>query len=314
MRRAALVLAAALGAAGLLALLVGATHAPPGHRHPEPVQPMLVPVIVPLGDSTVTIECPVGYRLLNASVIGEVPGVSAVDLVLGNGGQSAVVTLRNSSSAVADVTLWGICAKARTGVAKDRKGHKHSHQLGDPDLETATVQLGPFTGSTVSVPCPAGSIATGGVVALPGGVELQASTPELVGTDGRWQFELFNADRAQTANVTLKAVCLPLWTERSRRSRHRHLLLFVTPRIIESPDVLPRRARRPLATEATFSVECGAGYRAVGGGWSIPEGFFGIRSESVDGTAYTLTLEATSELPTVELTALCLAGQTARSG
>ena len=314
MRRAAFLLAASLGAAGLLALLVGATSGPPRHRHSVPIEATTTPAIVPTGDSTLTIECPAGYRLLNVSVSGGGGDVTVAGVVLTDDGRGAVVTLRNSAGETAIATLRGICVKARTGDARDQGGREHSHPLGDPDLETATVEVDPFAGAAVSVPCPTGSVATGGVAEVPTGVEVQGSYPVLDATQAEWRFQLFNTDRTQAANVTLKAICLPLWTERFRRDRHRHLLILVTPRIVGSVDESPRLARRPLATETTFSVECPDGYRAAGGGWSIPEGLFRILSESAGEGSYELAVEAASELPTVELTALCLAQRTAKGG
>lgn len=311
MRRPARLLAVALAAAGLLVVTAGAAHGPGQHGHAAGVEYHSKTVTVPPGGATFTFDCPTGYVLIWLAGWQGQPGIFLDGIEPTESGQGAVVTLSSDASIPIEVELTGSCLKPRTGYAKDRKGKRHAHGLGSPELVEQIVHLDPFTGGELSVACPAGSFPTFGAAERDHVVELQGSYPLL---DTRaWRFQLFNTSQTDERDVTLEVLCQG---ERTRRARkHAHLLRTIAQKILGSVDAPPRAASAAGGTSRhTLEVTCPAGYRAVSGGWSIPQGFFEIVSEVVDEGGYALELEASSQLPAVELTATCLARRTAKAG
>lgn len=304
-------LVATLAAAGLLAVAAGAAHGPGQHGHAVGIEYHSKTVTVPPGETTFTFDCPTGYVLLWLAGWEGRPGVFLEGIEPTESGQGAVVTLASDASIAIEIELSGVCLKPRTGYAKDRKGKRHTHGLGSPELVDQTVHLDPFTGAEPSAACAAGSFPTLGAAERATDVELQGSHSLPAGAG--WQLELFNRNRTVPIDVVLKLLCL---SERTRSSRgHRHLLVLVTPRIINEVDGPAERRRAPASTvPATLEVACPAGYRAISGGWSIPQGFFEIVSERIEDGGYTVELEASSQLPTVELSVTCLASRTAKAG
>ncbi len=310
MRRIVRPLAAALAAAGLLVLLAGATDGPGRHAHDVGVAYHAKMITLQPGDTTITFDCPTGYRLVWVSGWEHRPGISLSDLEPTGSGQGAVITLRNEGSFARELELVGTCIKPATGIARDRKGKRHTHGLGMSELVEEIVRLDPFTGAEPSVSCPAGSVPTLGAAGRDPAVELQGSYGRLDGGSLAWHYQLFNSDRVVPLDVVLKLLCR---AERTRGKRHHdHLLLILTPAIVDGVEK-PIGRTRP-ATSAAFTAECPPGYRAIAGGWLIPEGFFEIVSERIGTAGYTLELEATSQLPTVEVSATCLAARTTKAG
>lgn len=311
LRRPARLLVTALAAVGLLALLTGAAQRPGPHRHTTGVEYHSKTVTLAPGETTVTFDCPTGYSLIWLAGWEGRPGIFLEELEPTSSGQGALITLWNDSSIALELEVIGTCIKPATGTARDRKGRPHTHGLDRPELVGQIVRLDPFSGGEPSVSCPAGSFPTLGVAERDAAVELQGSYGKPA--DGAWQFELFNPGRTTPVEVRLKLLCL---APRTRAPRdHGHLLLFVTPRIVRDVESAPRHPRATaVAVGATFEVACPAGYRAISGGWSIPQGLFEIVSEAIGESGYTLELEASSQLPTVEVAATCLARRTAKAG
>ena len=305
-RRAALV----LGAVTLLAVLVGATVAPPGapHAHPLGFDTAEKTVTVGVGEQSVSFECPTGYVLLWFVATPDLPIVNVVPTA---GGQGGVITFSNTGPSPVQVTLRGICVRQTTGKARDRRGGRHVHRLGEPEWVEQTVHLDPFTGYDGDVTCPQGARPTAGLALRDPSVELQASRPTEAGA---WRFQVFNPGRTDGTDVRLRVLCAAVFfTLRAGTPKHAHPLLLAVEVVVSSLLDHAAPARRRLEpTEASFAVDCPAGYRPVGGGYAIPEGFFEPAGQTLDATTYTLTVEASSILPTVEVAAVCLGARTGK--